>query len=366
MIKSALQRELVLQEIQNRSNKYKKGTYKVYLSSNCDDACSHSNNFYACLWRLYFEIGEALLSEDSYLDGDYIIDEITKAGNYIGELVDLNEYMYLFYLYSLIKDGRADMKDFYERFLTSNNTDAKEAAKYYKTLDGISYPESDILQVFNGTIEYLNYLIHEQNNHSELSIEETDIICDYFSFIIRNYLCFGTRAMYLSPLNGQDFNSFTNNKGIKYSSNLLPHHVGDTKLIKYNKDSVISVDSGSIIANTWSARKESKWLIAFSNPEIKFESNERLDHIWYPRIDLLHAYSDNHRIATASIHKDKLKIVPTQIYDMDKAFELIRTDCINWLSVENKIISPVADYRIALLFEIERIRAEKHKKPDTN
>ena len=359
MIKSALQRERVLQEIEKRFNKYEPGNNRAYLPSNYRDAYDCKLNYYTCLWRLYFEIIEAIFSEDEYLDGDYIVDEMTKAQNYIGECVDLNEYMYLFYLYTLIKKGQVDMNDFYKRLLTSKNSEAKETAEYYKTLDGISYPECDILQTFNGTIEYLNYLLNGQNNKSGFSVEEIDIVCDYFTFIIRNYLCFGTRAMYLSPLAGQDINAFVEHKGIKYGSNLLPHRIGDTQLIKYNENEVVSVDAGCIIANTWSARKESKWLISFANPKLEFTSDERLDHIWYPKIGILHAYSDNHRVATASIHKDKLELMPMQIYDIDKAFELMRTDGVNWLTLENKVISHVADYRIALLFEIERLRAEK-------
>lgn len=143
------------------------------------------------------------------------------------------------------------------------------------------------------------------------------------------------------------------NKTSWFPLNYLNYDISQVPIVK------IDLSTTCVIAYPWNRERYKKMIKTLSKEDFKYHKANHIAEYYIP-LDICFVTNGHHSIATGCGYK-KGWIVAKEI-DVTPLFEKIYTDGQNWYeSATGKLIFDVPDFRIAILFEIARLKYELQK-----
>ncbi|MGJ0847794.1 DUF6710 family protein [Tissierella praeacuta] len=208
----------------------------------------------------------------------------------------------------------------------------------------------------------------KETNHRPSPISEYSFTIDYVNFVLK------LEKSLEDKINMLDFFMEMIRKDIQYDlmSKFLYSEMDDVfidapipitlmsrdpkekdKAMLVRKDKIIDLSKDSIILLPWDRFRFSNTVKSiYKDKFVYMESNHKA--YYYSDIDLCYVHSGNHSITTGIIKREG--IIKAEEYDIKNLFKILTTDGLNWyLNGENYTIE-VFDFRIAILYELAKIK----------
>lgn len=220
----------------------------------------------------------------------------------------------------------------------------KKEANKAKEGDYRSCPISE----YSFTIDYINFALD-----LEKSLKDKINMINFFMEVIRKDIQYDLMSKFLySEMEGIDIDAPFPISLLSKDSN------SKDKAILTRENRIIDLSKDSIILLPWDRFR-------FSNTVKSIYENgfEYMEHnhkaYYYSDIDLCYVYSGNHSITTGIIKKEG--IIKAEEYDIKRLFNVLTTDGLNWYIDGEKPIKEVFDFRIAILYDLAKIKYNLQK-----
>lgn len=192
-------------------------------------------------------------------------------------------------------------------------------------------------------IDYINFTLE-----LERSLEDKLNMIDFFMEVVKKDIQYDLISKFLYS-NMDDIYI-----DIPFPSSLMSkdYNVKD-KMILVRKDKVIDLAKDTVILLPWDRFRFSNTVRSIYKNGFKYmEDNHKA--FYYSDIDLCYVHSGNHSIATGIIKKEGS--IKAEEYDIKGLFNVLTTDGANWYINGEKHLVEVFDFRIAILYEVAKIK----------
>lgn len=220
----------------------------------------------------------------------------------------------------------------------------------YKTNKDIRNVENEKRTQYQKAIRTAKMYI-EFDQHS---IEEKKILLNYMMDVIKRDI----QSEYIADLFYHD-----ESKTIEYE--FVPFMYYDKDGTKHNieisKTQEISLKDNYVITFPWDRWRMYDNIINIVKNGFKNDTNNHKVY-YYEELDMCQVINGNHSIATGIYTQNGT--VLAKVISMKHLFENLKTDGAYFYSIhDNREIEKVKDFRIAVLFEISKMKYELEKKP---
>lgn len=203
---------------------------------------------------------------------------------------------------------------------------------------------------FKNALEWANEIVENEDK------ENTLVLLDYIMEMVRNDLKYSllTEIIYSKRFDVLDITRkmfipqiYTNQNGVNIS--VISKEVKEINLIK---DTIISVP--------YRRERKQSAIVYLRNNKFKYMEDNHMGN-YYELVDVTYIYNGIHSISGGVELKKDGSIIVKDVVKVSELFEHIHTDGINWIkSHNNEIVDCVADYRIAILYEVARLKNNIH------
>lgn len=196
---------------------------------------------------------------------------------------------------------------------------------------------------FEFTMDYVEFTLQ-----FEKTIEDKINMIDFFMEMIRKDIQYDLMSKFL--YNSMDGIEIDHPFPIEYFID-APDVKNSAILIR--KDKVIDLSKNTVILLPWDRYAFSGILKSINENGFKYiKSNHR--GYFYSDVDICYVYNGNHSIATGIIKRQgQIKV---KEYDIKGLFKDLATDGLSWYINGEKHETKVFDFRIAILYEIAKIK----------
>lgn len=313
----------------------------VYIKPDIDSYSVGDGYFHSCLVRRTFlnEMWMAIL-KCYWNEAHYELCKFLYEIN----VLELKFFLIIEYIYSYL-EGNTDMPWFKlcakrKQFEKDINTDLKRNVAHI-TLEGYRLSEEEVKDRYNEVLGFLRYYA----SHS--TQEEITALLDYYLYVIISDIVTSCRFFYLCHEGGPVFNYL----------NIFPYRFavnGEERCIYIKETCSVDLSKTPVIVNPWNKERTIKNVLNLKDKEFVEDTH---NHKAYFYKGLMIAVSNNgHHSINAGTYWKKGSIT-ADILDVTKAFTYVDTDGVVWLNkLTGEEIDKVADYRIAILYELQRMR----------
>lgn len=145
-----------------------------------------------------------------------------------------------------------------------------------------------------------------------------------------------------------------------FDENNVEHYFQPEDASNYSKNIDLSTDC--VLVMPWNKDRLPKNILnIFKNGFIHHPSNHMA--YYYTELDICYVYNGTHSITSGIGYKNGL--ITAEVFQMNRIFEHIRTDGLHWYSTHNNIqLGEVYDFRVAIIYEIAKIKYNLLKQPN--
>ena len=136
---------------------------------------------------------------------------------------------------------------------------------------------------------------------------------------------------------------------------------GDEFSVSYKSDKTVNLKSDTIISVPYRRERKRNSIINLKNNKFEYIESNHMGK-YYEIVDITYIYNGIHSISSGvELCKDG-NIEVKEIVRVGELFPHIYTDGVNWINTYNdEIIYEVVDFRIAILFEVARLKFNIYK-----
>ena len=185
------------------------------------------------------------------------------------------------------------------------------------------------------------------------STDLKDTLLDYYIYVITADLITACRCFYMCRDDDRPVWNTQEYFPLSFTAE------GTERTIVTKDHQEIDLKTVPVITSNWNRRRTASSIIRLSKePFIEDKSNHRV--VLYKGLGFAVAQSGNHSINAGSYYKKG--ILGARIYDVSSAFQFVDTDGANWINAQSReVIIPVFDYRVAILYELQRLKTALQK-----
>ena len=211
--------------------------------------------------------------------------------------------------------------------------------KRIKEKEYIPSPRSD----YSFTMDYINFTLEFEKSAKD----KIDMI-EFFMEMIRKDIQYDLMSKFI-------YNKMDN---IEISHPFPIDYFIDTsdfqnKAILVREDKVVDLSKDTVILLPWDRYAFSVIIKSMLNNGFIYSKTNHRGY-YFSDIDLCYVYNGNHSIATGIIKREgQIKV---KEYDIKNLFKDLITDGLHWYINGEKQINEVFDFRIAILYEIAKIK----------
>lgn len=226
--------------------------------------------------------------------------------------------------------------------------------KQYLNSNEGKYKNYDILYDNKTKFLYAMKLLEHCNNDEEKKLDVINVITDMIINEIKyDYMtCFiYYKQSDLNILSNFFPLSTCDESGLTVKSKLLP------------KQREVNLDKDRIIPGVWNRKRAIKNILNIKSLSFIFDKNNHWG-VYYTYLDICHIHNGNHSTMAGIAHGKQGKMLIDEI-DITNLFPYIDTDGENWIHKYNKTyVHPVFDYRLAVIYKMNKIKHEIEHKED--
>lgn len=196
---------------------------------------------------------------------------------------------------------------------------------------------------YSFAMDYVNFVLD-----LEKSLEDKINMINFFMEVIRKDIQYDLMSKFLySEMEGIYIDA-------PFPLNLMSKDLDEPdKMILIRKDKIIDLSKDTIILLPWDRFRFSNTVRSIYKNGFKYmEHNHKA--FYYSDIDLCYVHSGNHSITTGIIKREGT--IKAEEYDIKRLFSVLTTDGLNWYINGEKQLNRVFDFRIAILYELAKIK----------
>lgn len=221
---------------------------------------------------------------------------------------------------------------FFKRFSSKEKRKKEEEVHY-------TCPMSEYLF----TMKYVDFVLE-----IEEIIEDKINMLDFIMGVVRKDIQYDLMSKFL----------YSNMEGIYIDSpfplSLTSKNINEPdKIILVNENKEVDLSKDTIILLPWERTRFLDTVKYVYKDKFRYIKDNHKAH-YYSDIDLCYVHSGNHSITTGII-KGK-GIIKAEEYDIKNMFSILTTDGLNWYLNGEKHTIEVFDFRVAILYEIAKIK----------
>lgn len=223
---------------------------------------------------------------------------------------------------------------FFTKYLNSKK-DKIQKESYYNPCPKIEY---------SFAMDYINYTLELEKN-----LEDKINMIKFIMGVVKNDIQYDLISKFL----------YSDMEEIKITApipiSLMSKNLHDhDKMILISSDKMVDLSKDTIILLPWDRFRFPDTVRSIYKDEFVYiESNHKA--YYYSDIDLCYVHNGNHSITTGIIKKEG--IIKADEYDIKGLFKNLTTDGASWyINNDKEPLKEVFDFRIAILYELARIR----------